>query len=119
MVDPTKPLRFKNDPRPVTLIGTMPNGDIVVVSTYDGGNLWPAPEVFDPVTGIARRGFALALENAPVVKSGFFALDGGGDMYGRGFIKLDFAKEEHPSAKHFLEIIREDGIPIDAKVHAR
>lgn len=122
VIDPAKPIRFKRDiDRPITLVGTMPSGDLVVTSTYATGAPWEYPVVFDKNTGAAKKvGCNLEIENAPVVTSGFYPLDTRNSTTGaRGLISLDLAKHEYPNTKFYVEIISTDNVPTEAKIHAR
>ena len=125
MIDPKKPLRFRMpDMRPVKLVGVMPNGDIVVVTTMSSGENatdWCArPIIYDP-QGRMRNGdaFTPVLVNDVVVDSGFYPLASSGAPVGRGLIALPMAMSDYPDVEHFLEIVRHDGVPKEAKIHAR
>lgn len=123
MINPRKPIRFANHPdRPLVLVGTMPGGNLVITATYANGDPWTTPMVFDNETGKPLDpSCSLTIENAPVLESGYYPLrpGPGGEPYGRGLISLSFVKDQYQTAKHFVEIIRQDDVPIDAKIHAR
>lgn len=123
MIDKNKPIRFALDhDRPIALVGTMPNGDLVVTSSYGDLRQWAEPVVFSVSTGSAKKqGCTLSIENAPVINSGFYPMRPGpsGEPYGRGLVSLSFAKDEYQTAKYFVEIVRQDGVPVSAHVHAR
>ena len=121
MIDKNKPIRFALDhDRPITLVGTMPNGDLVVTSNYGNGSPWEEPILFSALSGAARKqGCTLSIENAPVINSGFYPMRTNGEPYGRGMIGLEMCKDEYGAANFFLEVVRRDGRPITARVHAR
>lgn len=134
MIDPAKPVRFKGDPRAVRVVGTMPSGTLLVVSTYsmaaDASDWWLSPWLFHPegarltVEGrIVNDRNSPVLENKPVISSGFYPLrthgGGGAEPYGRGMSSLSGVWDDYGTAKFALELVCEDGKPKEAKIHVR
>lgn len=120
MIDPKKPIRFKGDVnRPCTLVGVRSNGTILIDSVYGNGDLWGQPEAFTPEGAAITIGCSLQIENAPTLESGFYPLDKHGSPYGRGLISLHMAKGDYPGPTHFIEIVRTNGVPDRAVIHAR
>lgn len=120
-----KPVRFVGDhDRPVHVAGWLrgPDGsEAVAVFSKDGtGNWWKAHRLFNKETGrCIELGSTLVIENAPHVRSGFFPLYRCETTNARGLITLDMAKQDYPEASHFIEIVSEDEVPKEVKIHAR
>ena len=126
-LDPNKPLRFVGDhDRPVHVAGWLKDptgGEAVAIFSNDGKGeaWWPKHKLFSKHTGrCLEPGYrTLTIENAPEVVSGFYPLDGRFPTNARGLITLDFAKSEYVNTKYFIEIVSEDEVPKEAKIHAR
>lgn len=121
MIDKNKPIRFVGDhDRPITLVGVMLNGNLVVASIYGNGLDWENPLVFDQASGACTNtAHTLKIENAPVIDSGFWPLHGKTGVFGRGFTVLAFVWSEYPEITHAIEIITKDKVPFYAEIHAR
>ena len=125
-VDPKKPIRFVGLPDvAIHLAGVLtgPDGSqaLAVFGKHSDGKWWPKHELYSARTGrnIEDPTSDTVIENAPEISSGFFPLDGVGTTNARGLTTLVFARDDSPYAKHFVEIISEDGVPTEAKIHAR
>lgn len=123
MIDPKRPVQTtENPPHLCRTIGVLERTEGVktlllsVQWTYDSFEI----EIDlngKPVLG-NERGGALTFCNQPKIESGFYPLDNTGrPTDARGLVTLSLAKGEYKRATHFLEIIRTDGIPTEAKIH--
>jgi hypothetical protein len=132
MIDTTRPIRFTDSQehdRQCLNVGRiqMPGQPerILVMSTYDpGGRSWDEPMQFnlDGTPNIRKggAGSALRIENVPFIDSGFYPMDLRGPLSNtRGLTVLSGIWSDYPMASFALEIIRTDGTPTEAKIHAR
>lgn len=71
-----------------------------------------------PVSGTYVGG-ALSFRNTPKVESGFYPVDKMGMPTGRGLTVLSIAMSDYPGVQQFMEIVRVDGVPTEAKYHVR
>ncbi|MET0375934.1 MAG: hypothetical protein ABW128_16970 [Rhizorhabdus sp.] len=136
LVDPNKPLRFRMpDMRPVKLVGVLPNGNMLIVSTYgespDSTDWWPTPWIINQHGERMATGgkyplndpFQARVVNDVVVTRGFYPMfkhaNGCGPDRGRGLISASAAFSEYETAAYCVEIVCHDGVPKEAHIHAR
>lgn len=126
MINPNKPIRFVGDHnRPIHVAGVLRAPDtseaVAIFSKHSDGAWWTEAMLFAKDAGKStKRGCDLAIENAPEITSGFYPLDKNGcTTNGRGLTSLSLALSEYPILTHFVEIVCEDRVPKEAKIHVR
>lgn len=116
-----KPLALKDWPDDkVTFIGKLENGDVFVTAENCAAEWFQFRKDGSFKASSNGSGSALRLINVPERTSGFYPLENDGNTTRvRGLISLDMAMSEYPFAKYFVEIVKIDGVPTEAHLHAR
>lgn len=82
----------------------------------------PTSEIEIDLTGsvVGPLGRSLSFVNVPVTSSAFYPLCYTGEPVGAsGITTLDGAKSHYSRHSYFVEVITTDGVPTEAKIHAR
>lgn len=130
VINPKRPVQTtENPPRECRTIGLLERveGTVTMLiavpwNSYDGMPMRAPQEVEIDLSGKVingTHGTGLTFMNVPKVESGFYPVDKMGLPTGRGLTVLAIAMSDYPGVNQFMEIVRVDGAPTEAKYHAR